>query len=289
MRGAGPGRARPTCSSTTGSPSTCPAATWRCAARRWWRSAASIPSTCAPATTWTSAGGCRRAGGTIGFAPAALVWHHHRPSIGAFWRQQVGYGEGEVWLQPHHPDKFVGSRIQWRGHVYSPLPFVRALFDTCVNAGPWGTAPFPSVYKVGASPLRFAPHSPAWLLAATGAGRGRDRPGQHQRRPARGHGGDGRRAGPGGDLRPVPAPRRRVRHPFAAAAAGAVGGSLAAADAPAHRVAARPAAARPGPRPAARRADVAGVRARPRSVGAARRPGIRSPACVRWRRSAGRC
>ena len=64
-------------------------------------------------------------GGTIGFAPAALVWHHHRPSIGAFWRQQVGYGEGEVWLQPHHPDKFVGSRIQWRGHVYSPLPFVR--------------------------------------------------------------------------------------------------------------------------------------------------------------------
>ena len=69
------------------------------------------------------------------------------PSIGAYWRQQVGYGEGEVWLQPHHPDKFVGSRIQWRGHVYSPLPFVRSLFGTRVNAGPWGTAPFPSVYR----------------------------------------------------------------------------------------------------------------------------------------------
>ena len=77
-------------------------------------------------------------GGRIGFAPAALVWHHHRASIGAYWRQQVGYGEGEVWLQPHHPDKFVGSRIQWRGHVYSPLPFVRSLFGTRVNAGPVG-------------------------------------------------------------------------------------------------------------------------------------------------------
>ena len=102
------------------------------------------------------------------------MWHHHRPSIRAFWRQQVGYGEGEVWLRPHHPDKFVGSRIQWRGHVYSPLPFVRALFDTCVNAGPWGTAPFPSVYRTDASPLSVVPHTPAWqvgavLLLVTGA------------------------------------------------------------------------------------------------------------------------
>ena len=114
------------------------------------------------------------AGGTIGFAPSALVWHHHRPSIGAFWRQQVGYAEGEVWLRPHHPDKFVGSRIQWRGHVYSPLPFVRALFETCVNAGPWGTAPFPSVYRTDASPLSVVPHTPGWqigavLLLVTGA------------------------------------------------------------------------------------------------------------------------
>ena len=26
----------------------------------------------------------------IGFSPSALVWHHHRPSIKAYWRQQVG-------------------------------------------------------------------------------------------------------------------------------------------------------------------------------------------------------
>ena len=106
------------------------------------------------------------AGGTIGFAPSALVWHHHRPSVRAFWRQQVGYGEGEVWLKPHHPDKFVGSKIQWRGHVYSPLPFVRALFETCVNTGPWGTAPFPSVYRTSASPIGVVPHTAWWQMAA---------------------------------------------------------------------------------------------------------------------------
>jgi GT2 family glycosyltransferase len=106
------------------------------------------------------------AGGTIGFAPAALVWHHHRNTVGAFWRQQVGYGEGEVWLQPHHPEKFVGSKIHWRGHVYSPLPFVKALFDTYVNAGQWGTAPFPSVYRIGASSVGVLPHTPTWQMAA---------------------------------------------------------------------------------------------------------------------------
>jgi GT2 family glycosyltransferase len=105
-------------------------------------------------------------GGKIGFAPAALVWHHHRASIRAYWRQQVGYGEGEVWLQPHHPDKFVGSRIQWRGIVYSPLPFVRSLFGIRVNAGAWGTAPFPSVYRTDVMPLFFAPQTITWQISA---------------------------------------------------------------------------------------------------------------------------
>jgi GT2 family glycosyltransferase len=105
-------------------------------------------------------------GWKIGFAPSALVWHRHRSSIRAYWRQQVGYGEGETWLQPHHPDKFVGSRIRWRGHVYSPLPFVRSLFGTRVNAGPWGTAAFPSVYRPDVFPLFVAPHSVTWQVVA---------------------------------------------------------------------------------------------------------------------------
>jgi hypothetical protein len=65
-------------------------------------------------------------------------------------------------LRPHHPDKFVGSKIRWRGHIYSPLPFLRALSRPQVNTGVWGTAAFPSVYQTQAYPFAFWPHSARW-------------------------------------------------------------------------------------------------------------------------------
>lgn len=112
-------------------------------------------------------------GWRLGFAPAALVWHHHRASIQAYWRQQIGYGEGELWLAPHHPDKFQGRHMLWRGRIYSPLPFVRSLTRARINAGLWGTAAFPSVYFTGAPARSYLPHSVQWqaawmLLLATG-------------------------------------------------------------------------------------------------------------------------
>ena len=101
-------------------------------------------------------------GGRIGFAASALVWHHHRASTKAYWKQQVGYGEGERWLMAHHPEKFLDGRMQWRGRIYSPLPFVRSLWGTRVNAGVWGTAAFPSVYRTDVHPFAFLPHSVNW-------------------------------------------------------------------------------------------------------------------------------
>ena len=102
----------------------------------------------------------------IGFAPSALVWHHHRSTVSAYWRQQVGYGEGETWLDAHHPDKFVGGQMLWRGHIYSPLPFLRRFQGRRVNTGIWGTAAFPSVYGAQAYRLEYLPHSPAWMVGA---------------------------------------------------------------------------------------------------------------------------
>jgi cellulose synthase/poly-beta-1,6-N-acetylglucosamine synthase-like glycosyltransferase/DNA-binding beta-propeller fold protein YncE len=101
-------------------------------------------------------------GWKIGFASAALVWHHHRASVNAYWRQQLGYGEGETWLMAHHPEKFLDGRMLWRGRIYSPLPFVRSLWGTRINAGVWGTAPFPSVYRTDVHPFAFLPHSIRW-------------------------------------------------------------------------------------------------------------------------------
>src|SRR4029077_17610202 len=79
-------------------------------------------------------------GWKIGFAGAALVWHHHRSSIKAYWRQQVGYAEGDTWLMPPHPEKFLDGHMWWPGRIYSPLPFIRSLAGTRINAGIWGTA-----------------------------------------------------------------------------------------------------------------------------------------------------
>ena len=70
---------------------------------RWRRSAASTRSSAPPATTWTSAGGCRSAGWTLGFTPAAVVWHHRRDSVRAYWQQQRGYGKAEALLERKWP------------------------------------------------------------------------------------------------------------------------------------------------------------------------------------------
>src|SRR6185503_9990606 len=80
----------------------------------------------------------------------------------AYWRQQVGYGEGETWLMAQHPEKFLDGRMLWRGRMYSPLPSIRSLWGTKVNAGPWGTAAFPSVYRTDARAVAFLPHTTQW-------------------------------------------------------------------------------------------------------------------------------
>jgi hypothetical protein len=104
-------------------------------------------------------------GWKIGFAPAALVWHRHRATTRAYWRQQIGYGEGEIWLTREHPDKFVRGRINWQGHIYSPLPFLQSLRTKRINAGPFGTAGFPSIYRTDAHPFAYLPHSGRWQIA----------------------------------------------------------------------------------------------------------------------------
>ena len=106
-------------------------------------------------------------GRRIGFAPAALVWHHHRSTVGAFWRQQAGYGEAEAWLTAYHPNQFSGGQALWRGRIYSPLPFVRTLQGRRLNTGRWGTAAFPSVYAIVAPPWRQAPQSSVWMAASS--------------------------------------------------------------------------------------------------------------------------
>jgi GT2 family glycosyltransferase len=136
------------------------------AATRCWRSAASTPLYLRAGDDVDVCWRLQARGWKIGFASAALVWHHHRSSVRAYWRQQVGYGEGETWLMAHHPDKFLDGQMLWRGRIYSPLPFVRSLWGTRINAGVWGTAAFPSVYRTDVHPFAFLPHSIRWQVVS---------------------------------------------------------------------------------------------------------------------------
>ena len=62
----------------------------------------------------------QQAGLKIGFSPAAFVWHYRRSTIGAYLRQQRGYGEAEALLVRKHPECFnsFGGSL-WRGRIYT--------------------------------------------------------------------------------------------------------------------------------------------------------------------------
>src|SRR5215467_4975332 len=80
-------------------------------------------------------------GWRLAFSPSALVWHHHRNSVGAYWRQQVGYGEGESFLEHRHQEKFnERGQTRWQGRIYSHLPAYRSLFKSVIYHGRWGVA-----------------------------------------------------------------------------------------------------------------------------------------------------
>jgi O-antigen biosynthesis protein len=89
----------------------------------------------------------QQAGYKIGFSPAAFVWHYRRSTIGAYLRQQNGYGEAESLLVRKHPECFntLGGSL-WRGRIYTPSKlgiFIRA---PIIYRGPFSSAGFQSLY-----------------------------------------------------------------------------------------------------------------------------------------------
>ena len=52
-------------------------------------------------------------------SPAALVWHHRRNSLRAYWKQQLGYGKAEALLERKWPGKYNSAgHLQWAGRLY---------------------------------------------------------------------------------------------------------------------------------------------------------------------------
>jgi len=105
------------------------------------------------------------AGGTIGFSPAAVVWHHRRNSLRAFWRQQVGYGAAETQLEEKWPDRHNDAgHLTWSGRVYGPARVRGLRRRAVIYHGPWGTAPFQSLYERDADSIGVLAAAAEWRL-----------------------------------------------------------------------------------------------------------------------------
>ena len=104
-------------------------------------------------------------GWRIGFSPAAMVWHHARSTVAAYWRQQVGYGAAEALLAAKWPDKYnAAGHVTWGGRVYGPgvypFPFTRSR----IYGGTWGNAPFQIRESTPPGWLWEASAMPEWHL-----------------------------------------------------------------------------------------------------------------------------
>lgn len=105
-------------------------------------------------------------GWTLGFSPAALVWHHRRNSIRAYWRQQLNYGRAEAMLERKWPEKYNAmGNPTWNGRLYG-TGLLRSLSwkGSRIYHGMWGSALFQSVYHTAPSPLHALPTTPEWYL-----------------------------------------------------------------------------------------------------------------------------
>lgn len=54
-------------------------------------------------------------GGRLAYAPAAVVLHERRPTVGAYLRQQAGYGRGEGLLFRKYPDRSAARDVLYAG------------------------------------------------------------------------------------------------------------------------------------------------------------------------------
>ena len=108
----------------------------------------------------------QQSGGKLGFSPAAIVWHHCRSTLSAFWKQQVGYGKAEAMLEGKWPEKYNSARqIAWRGRIYSdgllrPVSLARPR----IYQGTWGTAGYAGIYHPPLGLLDSLPGAPEWVL-----------------------------------------------------------------------------------------------------------------------------
>jgi O-antigen biosynthesis protein len=119
------------------------------------------------------------AGYTIGFSPAAVVWHFRRNTVKAYIGQQRGYGKAEALVYSKHPFRFnLFGQAKWLGRIYGDLSAALLLSrKPLIYSGVFGRGLFQTLYEPPSSLATFLPLSFEWnvvaiLLALTGVAAG---------------------------------------------------------------------------------------------------------------------
>ena len=106
-------------------------------------------------------------GDRIGFSPAAVVWHFRRNTVGAYVKQQRGYGKAEALLYFRHPHQFNAlGYSRWRGRIYGGLGMLYSLRRPVVYGGVFGRGLFQTLYQPPAGLLAHLPFTLEWNAAA---------------------------------------------------------------------------------------------------------------------------
>ena len=114
------------------------------------------------------------AGYTIGFSPAAVVWHFRRNTVAAYCAQQRGYGKAEALVYSKHPFRFnLFGQAKWLGRIYGDLSTSLLLSRRpVIYSGTFGRGLFQTLYEPPSSLTAFLPLSFEWGAIALPLGLG---------------------------------------------------------------------------------------------------------------------
>lgn len=103
---------------------------------------------------------------SIGFSPAAVVWHHRRTTLRSYWKQQRGYGRAEALLEKKWPEKYNAfGHPTWGGRIYTKgAAQALGLRRPRIYQGLWGSAPYQSLERPSPRLAALWPLMPEWYL-----------------------------------------------------------------------------------------------------------------------------
>ena len=106
----------------------------------------------------------QQSGGVIAFSPAAIVWHYRRFTLGAFRKQQEGYGEAESMLRFKHLVFFGPTgTAKWKGQIYGAPRFTWLINRPLIYHGVFGEGLFQSIYPTPRSEIANYLASLEWV------------------------------------------------------------------------------------------------------------------------------